>query len=290
MHLPSFQNRPSDDTHVVLSVELLQPLLTKEDVEQKSDEVEQQPTEIKQQVDDVKQESQQTEDFSRIEDDLWMRREVLLEVPVSVSPQEEPRTPGSSSQTPEISAQPDTSVPTRRVTEEERRANCLCFPSWSSSETTIEETGQCQCYIIIYHLSFSCVLLMNNIRICMYYSLAVFDVILPETSRITNSQQGALSTWASVTEATEKLQTSTSQRVVPSTDLKKVVTTAIAGTEGSEISLSSPSFKGAVLPVASGTQDRETQKASLNCMEILIPSYPWGSPGRGRMKGSYPKF
>jgi len=103
-------------------------------------------------------------------------------------------------------------------------------------------------------------------------------VILPETSRITDSQQGGLSTWASVTEATEKLQTSTSQTLVASTDR----TTA---TKGSEITLSSPSFKGAVLPVVSDSQDGEPQKASLNCMEILVPPYPWGPSGGGRMKG-----
>jgi len=117
------------DTLVVLSAELSQPLL-KEDAKQRVDEVEQQATETRE---DVKQESKQTEDFSRIEDDLSMRGEVL-HVPVSVSPEEEPQTPDSSSQTPSVTA--------TRVTEEERRADCLCFPSWSSSETTTEQTGE----------------------------------------------------------------------------------------------------------------------------------------------------
>lgn len=109
------------------------------DVKKKSIDVEQRSKEIEQQSDELKK---QTEDFTRIEDDLWMRREVL-EVPVSVPPQEGPPTPDSS-RTPDLSetaAEPDTSFKTIRVTEAERRVDCLCFPSWSSSETTSEETG-----------------------------------------------------------------------------------------------------------------------------------------------------
>ena len=86
---------------------------------------------------------QQTEDFSRIEDDLWMRREVLLEVPVSVPPQEKFTTPSSSRppDSSETAAESDMSFKAIRVTEAERRVDCLCFPSWSSTETTSEETG-----------------------------------------------------------------------------------------------------------------------------------------------------
>lgn len=121
--------------------------MAKGDVKHQSEDVEDQSTEIKQQSDEVKQQSedveQRTEVFTRIEDDLWMRREVLLEVPVSVPPQETLITP-SSSRAPdssETAAESDTSFKAIRVTEAERRVDCLCFPSWSSSETTSEETG-----------------------------------------------------------------------------------------------------------------------------------------------------
>lgn len=113
----------------------MQPLLPEEVVRPKPDEVEQ----IKQEVE--VQESQQAEEFTRLEDDLWMHREVLLEVPVSVSPQVEPQSP-----TPPVSA--------TSVTEEERRADCLCFPAWSSSEKRTEVTGQCHCPIIEQYKSF----------------------------------------------------------------------------------------------------------------------------------------
>ena len=145
------------------------------------------------------------------------------------------------------------------------------------------------------------------------------EALLPESSRITNSLQGAMPTSASETEATEYLQTSTSVKdsegkesiqissvlkgIVPSsesseiisssTTAKEAVSSVISGTQGAEIVLPSPSLKGAVLPSAVSTEDRDTQRAGLNCMDcmdILIPSYPWGAPGAASRKGSNSKF
>lgn len=40
-----------------------------------------------------------------------------------------------------------------------------------------------------------------------------------------------------------------------------------------------------VLPGASSTSESDRQKASLNCMDILLPAYPWGPKGGATIQG-----
>lgn len=123
--------------------ELSQPLLTKDNIYEEHESTERRSEDS---INKVKEKIQSTEDFSNIGDDLWMCPE---QVPLSVAPQEEPPTPGFSRTTdsPEAAPEPDMTVKAIRITEAERRADCLCFPSWRSSETVSEEIGVYYFYV-----------------------------------------------------------------------------------------------------------------------------------------------
>lgn len=108
-----------------------------------------------------------------------------------------------------------------------------------------------------------------------------------------------MSTSASGTEPTEQIQTSDSVTGSESTEyiqtssVLKEVASVTSGHEAAEIILTSPSLRGAVSSVAPITEDREVQTAGfncMNCMDILVPSYPWGPPGTGSRKGSNPNL
>lgn len=59
------------------------------------------------------------------------------------------------------------------------------------------------------------------------------------------------------------------------------------GAAQSEISATPVSleFEEAVLPEASSTSENDRQKASVNCMDILLPAYPWGPKGGATIQG-----